>query len=114
MAASKTQGTKWTPEEDAILRRVYPVEGVEGAMRLIPQRTRIAIFSRVKSLSIKLDPKTLGVRRTRHLRDMHQEGRLTAPGQGGPELPPEYIQAADIFQVGFRVARDLGVIHEFA
>ena len=29
-------------------------------------------------------------------------------------IPPEYIQAADIFQVGYRVAEKLGVVHEFA
>lgn len=115
MAASKTKGTAWTPEEDAILRKLYPTQGHDGVMKHITGRSATAIKSRAKHLSVKLTRKALAARRVKHIAEIRAAGLLNQVKKAEPvQIPDEYIQAADIFQVGYRVARDMGVIHEFA
>lgn len=115
MAKAKSKGAAWTAEDDAMLRRVYPTEGPDGVMKLTEGRTLTAIKSRAKYLNVKLTREALGARRTQHLVAMRQSGALVPVKKTETEpIPQEYIQAADIFQVGFRIARDMGVVHEFA
>lgn len=115
MAKTHSKGSAWSPEEDAMLRRVYPTEGPEGVFKRTEGRSMTAIKSRAKFLNVKLTREALGARRTQHLVAMRKAGLLTVAAKVEAEpLPEEYIQAADIFQVGYRVANLMGVVHEYA
>ena len=117
MAKPISKGSAWSAEDDDILRRVYPTEGPDGVQKRIEGRSLTAIKSRAKYLSVKLTREALGVRRVKHLKAMRESGQLVQPKKVVVEveqIPREYIQAADIFQVGYRVASLMGVVHEYA
>ena len=118
MAKAKSNGAAWSAEDDALLKRVYPTEGPDGVLKHLEGRSEIAVKSRAKYLNVRLTREALGARRTKHLAELRQAGLLVVkpkkPEADAETLPPEYIQAADIFQVGYRVAEKLGVVHEFA
>lgn len=44
---------KWTPEEDAVLRQVYPVSGAAGVAAALPGRTVLSVKARVHRLAIE-------------------------------------------------------------
>lgn len=50
-----TAKTTWTPEEDELLRKLYPTNKVEDIMPIV-NHTRYAIITRVRDLQIKKDP----------------------------------------------------------
>lgn len=103
----------WTQDEEDILLKYYPTKGADATAKLLPGRTALAVNARAKRLHIAIDPERKSAVWSKHARYLHDSGLIGSKAQ--PEaLPPEYIQASDIFQVGFRVARDMGVIHEFA
>lgn len=115
MAKATYRGTVWTQEEDDLLRRIYPIEGPEGVLKRTEGRSLTAIRSRAKYLCVKLSREALAARRTEHLNALREAGMLcpSHKDEAAP-IPAEYIQAADIFQVGYRIARDMGVVHEYA
>lgn len=115
MAKVINKGSAWSAEDDEMLRRIYPTEGPDGVFKRLEGRSLTAIKSRAKYLSVKLTREALGARRTQHLVALRNKGQLAQPKKVDVEpLPQEYIQAVDIFQVGYRVAEKLGVVHEFA
>ena len=100
----------WEPHEVEILRTVYPSGGPEAVQEKLPKRALTAITEKSHQLGIYMNADLITKRRAvaqRKLMNMKksQEGDIT---------PPEYLQASDIFQVGYRVAEKLGVVHEFA
>lgn len=115
MAKAISKGAAWTAEDDEILRRLYPTEGPDGVAKFVFGRSMTAIKSRAKYLNVTLTREALGKRRAQHLIAMRESGVVSPPKKAEPEpLPDEYIQASDIFQVGYRIARGMGVVHEFA
>lgn len=52
MAATKSTW-QWEPWEDAVIARVYPVEGWRGVKRVLQHRTRGALSSRANKLGIQ-------------------------------------------------------------
>ena len=54
MSARRDHGReKWSADEDAVLREVYPNEGAAGVGRRLPHRTRRMIYSRAYKLRLK-------------------------------------------------------------
>ena len=104
---------EWTPEEIKTLREVYPA-GVQQAMKAIPTRSRDAIIGKANLLHIFVMDKrySLGSRKGKSGRDSQSQRKAAEEIMWKPQ--PEYIQAADIFQVGYRVANVMGVVHEYA
>lgn len=44
----------WSEEEDAILRSTYPTNGMEACMKLLPNRTKNAIQTRLRNIGVHL------------------------------------------------------------
>ena len=108
----RTYGGPWTPEEDELFRTLYPACGVDSCLPSFPGRTRESLMSRAKHLHLVVTKET----RARLIAESRAERKPspTRKPETEQQVPAEYIQAADIFQVGYRVAQDLGVVHEFA
>jgi hypothetical protein len=100
----------WEPHEIEILRQVYPTGGPEAVKEKLPHRNLSAIAEKCHQLAIYINEETTARRRAEAAaRTMNMK-----KAQEGDITPPEYLQAADIFQVGYRIARDMGVVHEYA
>lgn len=100
----------WTPSEIEILKSVYPSGGPEAVHEILPNRAIGAIREKCHQLGIRINPEETARRvaeTQRRLMNMRKSVEADV-------TPPEYLQASDIFQVGYRVAKDMGVVHEFA
>lgn len=100
----------WEPHEIEILRKFYPNGGPEAVKEKLPHRALTAISEKCHQLGIRISAEETRRRMAAAaLRNMNikkaQEGDIT---------PAEYLQASDIFQVGYRIAQKLGVVHEYA
>jgi hypothetical protein len=100
----------WSPDELAILREHYPRLGPKRTSDLLPKRTARATQQRAHDLGIEMLKQARSEIAAIRAKQQNNLWRGTPP----PELPDEYIKAVDIFQVGYRVASALGVVHEFA
>ena len=100
----------WEPHEIEVLRAVYPTAGAEGVKEKLPHRNLSAISEKCHQLGICISPELTAKRRAAAA----AKGMKTKILQEGDITPPEYLQASDIFQVGYRVATKLGVFHEYA
>ena len=68
----------WTVAEDAILRTVYPRDGIDGAKLALPARTESALFHRARRLGLQRRRRWTPSDDT-HLRDLWSQGlRLSA------------------------------------
>lgn len=106
---------KWTPEEISLMVKLYPTVGPDGMTML--KRTRAAIIERAHQLGIKCPQ----IQYSQHLREVREQERIKRAERMKLERPPklhevvpdEYIAATDIFQVGYRVAKGMGVLGAF-
>jgi hypothetical protein len=106
-----TKVTKaWSPEELEIMRTHYPRLGSVLTAELLPKRSHRAIQTKASEMLLSVDKDTVSEIASNRAKQQNNLLRGTPP----PELPDEYIAAVDIFQVGYRVASVLGVVHEFA
>lgn len=100
----------WEPHEVEILRTVYPTGGPEAVKEKLPHRNVSAISEKCHQLGIYISEETTARRRAEAAaRTMNMKKAAE-----GDVTPPEYLQASDIFQVGYRIAQKLGVFHEYA
>lgn len=99
----------WEPHEIEILRNVYPTGGAYGVKELLPERGLSAITEKCHQLGITKDPEL-----TARLRSEAAKAAAALKKKQEDPVPGEYLQAADIFQVGYRIAEKLGVVHEYA
>ena len=102
------QHSAWTKEEVEILRRLYPEGGVEACMEVIKNHPPSGIINKANRMKITLSKEKKSERVRKGLKGLTS----TRPEPPAP-LPDEYIQASDIFQVGFRVARGAGVLDQY-
>lgn len=99
----------WEPHEIEILRKVYPTGGSHGVKELLPGRGLSAISEKCHQLGITKCPQL-----TARLRSEASKAAAALKHKQENPVPGEYLQAADIFQVGYRIAEKLGVVHEYA
>jgi hypothetical protein len=100
----------WEPHEIEVLRQVYPMGGPEAVKEKLPHRNLSAISEKCHTLGIYISEEVSAQRRAEAARRTMNMKKAA----DGDVTPPEYLQAADIFQVGYRIAKDMGVVHEYA
>lgn len=98
----KNQENAWQPDEVAALCQHYPGGGVDAVMRAGVKRTEKSIMSKAANLGVKLSPEA-----RKRFAIAGRAKRLPVVVEK-PTLPDEYIQAADIFQVGYRYFKQFG------
>lgn len=95
----------WQPEEVALLCKHYPVGGVNAVIAVGVRRSAKSIRTKATGLGIKLSKETR--------RKLSSAGGVASKKKAmgvveQKELPNEYAQAADIFQVGYRYFKQFG------
>lgn len=46
----------YSPDELALLERIYPAHGIDGAMAALPHRTKYSLRTKIGDLNLKLTP----------------------------------------------------------
>ena len=77
----------WTPEADDALRRIYPTQGMEGALLAFPGRTRKSIKNRACQLRLRSPKNPHVLETTTEWFDMPCEQRVIPVGQWKAEIP---------------------------
>lgn len=105
----------WSDKEVSILKEQYPVIGIKGVAELLPGRSENSVRTKAQELRVQTSREArahLAIEAAKRANEEIRQRKLLEELKAASF--PEYEQACSIFQVGFRVARDIGVIHEFA
>jgi len=100
----------WEPHELEIMRELYPKLGAQEVSNYLPKRSPRSCEQKAFDLGLHV----LDDVKRKRLSDRAKAQNNLHRGYPVESLPDEYIQAADIFQVGYRVANVMGVVHEYA
>jgi hypothetical protein len=105
----------WSDREVQILKEAYPVVGIKGAMKLLEGRSFDAIRTKAQELGVQTskDARRYLAREASIRANKQIKERKLLEAQKAVSFP-EYDQASDIFQVGFRIACKLGVLNKYA
>lgn len=97
----------WNEAEVKALKKHYP-KGMERSKKAIPTRTAAAIKNKAMALGLVLCPKIAAKERSARAKLGNATKEANKQAEAGRVVPDEYIQASDIFQVGFRYFKQLG------
>ncbi len=94
---------KYTPEENAIIARVYPDGGPEALVAALPNRPRGSLLHQASVLGVKLSPAQLRARRAAAQRKRFPKVKDTSAGLDA--VSDEFKQVPSIFDVGGRMKK---------
>lgn len=105
----------WKEAELQIIREFYPSLGPRGCAPLLQGRAPKTICDKARKMRVRMNADAMSQVRIAQANSASKPGEYKKPAPPAflREMPEEYLQAADIFQVGYRVARNLGVIGDF-
>ena len=105
----------WSDREVQILKESYPVVGIKGSMKLLEGRSFNSIRTKAQEIGVQTskDARRYLAREASIRAQKQIKERKLLEAQKAVSFP-EYEQASDIFQVGFRIARKLGVLNKYA
>lgn len=100
-------GSKWTPDEIALLHTHYQ-NGVAEATEKIPSKSRRSIMTKARCLGLKVsaEARRKAQARALQLAKAAKTENLVNPNEKPREpfddLPDEYVKVGSIFRVGYR------------
>lgn len=104
----------WTDKEKQIIIDMYPELGPHGCVSMLPGRDAIAIRDKARKMRVRMSDEAKSKLRSQQVYAPRNPGGYRKPEPKEVKVEqPEYLQASDIFQVGFRFARSLGVLSTY-
>lgn len=107
-----TKPPRYTQEELATLRRVYPTGGVEAAIAAIPNRSKASLATKACEMGLKMASGARGALQKRRKAESQAEKgtppkRYERRGEPSPldSVPPEYEKVASVFHIGERIKK---------